>query len=92
MLLSSHDEGDYGKDQRFFHCRFSIESESEQDVEAFSHLLRSVRRAITTLLGNPPETLWDDISFYYSRQAYEHFYRIETLMRKLIANFMLVTI
>jgi hypothetical protein len=43
-------------------------------------------------LGGSPETLWDDISFHYSRDSYTLIYRIENLMRKLIANFMLVTV
>ncbi len=80
-----------GKDQRYFHCRFSIDGELEKDIDAFSSLLRSVRCA-TSKIPSSPETLWDDISFHYSRQAYEHIYRIENLMRKLISNFMLVTV
>jgi|GEM_PF-4001725 len=39
-----------------------------------------------------PEILWDDISFHYAREIYDEIYRIENLMRKLITNFMLVTV
>jgi uncharacterized protein YutE (UPF0331/DUF86 family) len=42
--------------------------------------------------GGQAETLWDDISFQYSRLGYELIHRIENLMRKLIANFMLVNV
>jgi hypothetical protein len=80
-----------GKEQRFFHVGFSIESESEESIAQFTCLLKTVRTTMNRL-GNQPETLWDDISFYYARKAYPHIYRIENLMRKLIANFMLVTI
>lgn len=80
-----------GKEQRFFHSRYSIKTENENDIEKFSELLKSVRSSIGRL-GNQPETLWDDVSFYYSKQAYPEIHRIENLMRKLIANFMLVSI
>ncbi len=79
------------KNQRFFQCRFSIEGECERDIEALTELLKSVRRSMEKA-GGRPQTLWDDVSRYYARQAYEHINRIENLMRKLIANFMLVTV
>lgn len=80
-----------GKDQRFFHLKFSHDLTDESSLDRFTDLLRVVR-SIMARMGDQPETLWDDISFHYARQGYELIHRIENLMRKLIANFMLVTI
>jgi hypothetical protein len=80
-----------GKDQRFFHLKFSHDLTDRNSLDRFTDLLRVVR-SIMARMGDQPETLWDDISFHYSRQGYELIHRIENLMRKLIANFMLVTI
>lgn len=80
-----------GKDQRFFHLKFAHELADQNSLDRFTELLRVVR-SIMSRMGDQPETLWDDISFHYSRQGYELVHRIENLMRKLIANFMLVTI
>ncbi len=83
-----------GKDQRFFHLRFSLESASsitQAKVDRFAAFLRTVR-GIIAKAGGQAETLRDDISFYYSKKAYALVHEIENLMRKLIANFMLITV
>jgi hypothetical protein len=83
-----------GKDQRFFHLRFSLESTSsitQAKVDRFATFLKKVR-GIIAKAGGQAETLRDDISFYYSKKAYALVHEIENLMRKLIANFMLVTV
>jgi uncharacterized protein YutE (UPF0331/DUF86 family) len=79
------------KQQRYFHLRFEIVDETLNAFERFSEFLKAIR-TILNRLGGQPETLWDDISFFYSLRGYEIIHRIESLMRKLIANFMLVTI
>lgn len=79
------------KEQRYFHTYFSINGENETDLAQFMDFLRTVR-SILAKIGSQPETLWDDISFYYSRIAYNIIHKIENLMRKLIANFMLTTV
>lgn len=79
------------KEQRYFHTYFSINGEGEADLVQFLDFLRTVR-SILAKIGSQPETLWDDISFYYSRIAYNIIHKIENLMRKLIANFMLTTV
>ena len=81
------------KEQRFFHMRLTaqVEEDSYDSAKRFTTLLKKVR-TILSKAGGLIETLWDDISFLYSRKAYEQIYRIENLMRKLIANFMLTTI
>jgi hypothetical protein len=80
------------KAQRYFHVRFAAnECDTEEKLEKFSAFLKVVR-SIMNKVGGQPETLWDDISFHYARSAYKLIYRVENLMRKLIANFMLVTV
>jgi hypothetical protein len=83
-----------GKDQRFFHLRFSLESTSsitQSKLDRFAAFLKTVR-GIIAKAGGQAETLRDDISFYYSKKAYALVHEIENLMRKLIANFMLITV
>lgn len=58
-------------------------------IEAFSDLLGAVRDS-TALIMTLPIILWDDISLYYSQQAYPIIYEIENLMRQLITKFMLI--
>jgi hypothetical protein len=78
--------------QRYFQLRFTANAcESDDDYVSFSSLLHVVKKVMKKL-GNRPETLVDDISFYYSSKAYEQIHRIENLMRRLIANFMLITV
>lgn len=80
-----------GKEQRYFHMHFSIESEEDSRLIEFLDFLKTVR-TIVAKLGSNPETLWDDISFHYSKISYGIIHKVENLMRKLIANFMLITI
>lgn len=80
-----------GKDQRYFHLKLTSSSDDQRSLDQFTELLKSIRSIMNRMGGNP-ETLWDDISFQYSRHGYEAIHRIENLMRKLIANFMLVTV
>jgi hypothetical protein len=54
-------------------------------------LLKTIKTTIHNA-GGQPETLWNDVSFYYSQKAYPLIHKIENLMRKLIAYFMLTTI
>jgi hypothetical protein len=76
-----------GKSQRFFQISFSGKC-SDEKIEVFVSMLKEVRTIIHKS-GGQPEVLRDDISTYYSQQAYPLIHRIENLMRKLIANFML---
>lgn len=82
------------KGQRYYHLTFSWsgdDSSSLDEVDRFSALLKAVRKVIATLKGQV-ETLWDDVSFYYAKKAYPIIYDIENLLRKLIANFMLINV
>jgi hypothetical protein len=78
------------KDQRFFHIKLTFEGEDE-DIENYAELLKAIR-IIVYRSGGQPETLWDDVSFYYSNKAYPLIYKIENLMRKLITYFMLTNV
>lgn len=74
---------------RFFYTRFQFSDVSKLVV--FESLLRDVKEVIYTT-GNTPQTLWDDISFYYSKVAYPLIFEVENLMRKLITKFMLTNV
>jgi hypothetical protein len=82
------------KKQRYFHLHFTWDGDPDADtelLERFHSLLRAVRRAVRQAEGET-ETLWDDLSAHYARKAYPQIHEIENLMRRLIANFMLVTV
>ncbi len=77
------------KQQRFFHVRISTDNQNTLDT------LVNLARAIKSVIihgGAQIETLWDDVSLYYSQKAYPYIHRIENLMRKVITYFMLTTV
>lgn len=78
------------KEQRCFYLRLEFQGE-EDGLEKYSNMLRAVRRVIGRA-GGHIETLWDDVSFHYCHRAYPLIHEVESLMRKLIAYFMLTTI
>ena len=79
-----------GKEQRFFHIRITFDGD-DNDIEEYTKLLRSIRGTVHRSKGQP-ETLWDDVSLYYSHKAYPLIHKAENLMRKLITYFMLTTV
>lgn len=79
-----------GKQQRFFYVKVVFDG-NEKDMDEYVKLLRSVR-GIIHRSGGQPETLWDDVSLYYSQKSYPLIHRVENLMRKLITYFMLTNI
>jgi len=83
-----------GKDQRYYHLRFTLDNvklSADEEIERFTSFLKKIREVVGRS-GGQVETLWDDIAFFYSQKSYPMIYEIENLMRKLIANFMLITI
>lgn len=78
-----------GKTQRFFHLKITF-SEDEARVNEFLQLLKSIRGSLHRA-GFPPESLWDDISLFYSQKAYPLVHRAENLLRKLITYLVVVT-
>lgn len=77
------------ENKRFFHIHLICSDVSKIDV--FEELLRVVRDLLHKA-SEVHQTLWDDISFYYSRRAYPQIHEIENLMRKLITKFMLTNV
>jgi uncharacterized protein YutE (UPF0331/DUF86 family) len=76
--------------QRFFHVKFTCPDLATYDV--FEILLKSVRTVLTKASGRPVQTVWDDLSFQYARNAYPLIYELENLLRKLITKFMLINV
>jgi hypothetical protein len=82
------------KRQRYFHLHFTWNCDPDaapQELERFTSLLKAVRSAVQQA-GGETETLWDDLSAHYASKAYPLIHEIENLMRRLIVNFMLVTV
>ncbi|HEV7378029.1 MAG TPA: hypothetical protein VGN95_25335 [Pyrinomonadaceae bacterium] len=79
-----------GKDQRYFHIKLSFNGE-ESDIDKFTTLLRAIRSTVKSSKGEM-ETLWDDVSLYYSNKSYPLIHNVENLMRKLITYFMLTNV
>jgi hypothetical protein len=82
------------KKQRYFHLHFTWDGNPDgpsQPVELFLLLLKKVRAVVAQAGGNT-ETLWDELSAHYARNAYPLIHNIDNLMRRLITNFMLVTV
>jgi hypothetical protein len=78
------------KQQRSFFVRISS-GRDDGKLEDYESVLRAFRKTIHQA-GGHLETLWDDVSRHYAVLAYPRVHRTESLMRKLIAFFMLVTV
>lgn len=84
-------------EQNFFHIKFIYKKEDKLDeidekkIDTYVELLKCFRTNVY-LLGIEFNTLWDDISLYYSMKSYPLIYEIENLMRKLITKFMLTNV
>lgn len=78
-----------GKNQRFFHVRVAVDE--PDSISSLVTLARTIKRVVVDG-GGQIETLWDDVSLFYSHKAYPHIHRIENLMRKLITYFMLTSV
>ncbi|GAL83475.1 hypothetical protein MYP_702 [Sporocytophaga myxococcoides] len=68
-----------------FHTKFICNNVG--GIEVFSSFLKVIRGLLITASGKKPVSLWDDISLYYSQQAYPKINEIENLMRKLLTKF-----
>jgi hypothetical protein len=80
--------------QRYFHLHFTWSGNPDVDADSikrFTTLLKTVRTVIQNARGKT-EILWDELSAYYALKAYPLIHEIENLMRRLIANFMFVTV
>lgn len=75
---------------RFFHIKLDCQDDSR--IDEFQELLKATRTLLHMASDKKPQVLWDDVSFYYSEQAYPRIHEIENLMRKLITKFMLTNV
>ncbi len=85
-------KGEIKKEEEFIYYHISLESAKEEDVDEFSNLLKSIRVVIANIGDSNIQTLWDDVTLYYSKKAYPIIHNIENLMRKLITKFMIVNV
>ncbi|QZY90427.1 hypothetical protein K7H94_00260 [Pantoea dispersa] len=74
---------------KIFHLKLASSSD---DLELFSAFLRVIRGLLNLASNNNIQTLWDDVSYSYSRKAYPIIHELENLMRKLITKFMLTNV
>lgn len=81
-------DDDKTKNNNYFHI--TIVCSKTGELQAFSSLLRSIRKVVAPLLLAPAalQVIWDDVSIHYGTKAYPHISRTENLMRKLITKFM----
>lgn len=78
-------------DKAHIYFNLTLKCNEESDLEWFSSLLRSIRRSLS-LITKSTYVVWDDLSLYYSSQAYPLIFNIENLMRQVITKFMLTNI
>jgi len=81
--------------QKYFNVSVTLKSENKTTNEVDIDRLNIIRKLIATNLRQISSkvsinTLWDDISLYYSNKAYPYIAKIENLMRKLIMDQMLI--
>lgn len=74
---------------KIFHLKLASSSD---DLELFSAFLKVIRGLLNLASNNNIQTLWDDVSYSYSRKAYPIIHELENLMRKLITKFMLTNV
>lgn len=83
-----------GRSQRYFHLSMSWVGEltaPNVSLDGFTSALRSIRETVGKA-GGEVEILWDEISAYFAQVSYPLIHETENLLRRLIANFMLVTV
>jgi len=78
-----------GEKPTYFHLKFFCEK--SEDIKLFTASLKKVRGRLS-MINKKTFVLWDDVSKYYSIQAYNKIHHIENLMRKLLTKFMLVNL
>ncbi|MEZ8435021.1 hypothetical protein AB6D90_01840 [Vibrio splendidus] len=83
----------FGKNDDKSHIYFNVclTCRVEDELDDFSLLLKSVRKSLA-FVAKTTYVVWDDLSLYYSNQAYPKLFEIENLMRLLITKFMLTKI
>ena len=78
-------------DKSHIYFNLTLKCKEEKDLEWFSTVLKSVRKSLA-LVTKSTYVVWDDLSLYYSNQAYPIVFNIENLMRQVITKFMLTNL
>jgi len=79
--------------ERFFELKiFYKKEDTDTYFTSCLNLVTELNRAIYFPGKVRIYTLWNDLSFDYSKQAYPLIYEVENLMRKLITKFMLINV
>lgn len=78
------------ENQRYFHIKLTSNNKSE--IEKFERFLKNIRTLLFKASSQQVQVLWDDLSYYYTNQAYPLIHEIENILRKLITKFMLTNV
>ena len=68
-----------------------VTPEQDEQIRLYEELLSEIRN-IVFKVAFKVQTIWDDVSFFYSKLAYPLIYDIENSMRKLITKFMVINV
>ena len=97
--LQIQNESSHNDSHRCFHLLFNIVREGDarphlelQTIEDYETFLRNVRSVLTNASQETIDIIWDDISFQYAQIAFPLIQRIENILRKLIAKFMIINV
>ncbi|EFH2542134.1 hypothetical protein GWZ97_24720, partial [Escherichia coli] len=80
---------EYGSNKETISVKLTLNDVSEDNLITFSRLTRLFKKISSESNLGSTQIIWDDISKYYSIQAYPLIHEIENLMRKLITKFMI---
>ena len=84
-----YDISEYGSNKETISVKLTLNDFSEDNLITFSRLTRLFKKISSESNLGSTQIIWDDISKYYSIQAYPLIHEIENLMRKLITKFMI---
>ncbi|HHQ6536303.1 TPA: hypothetical protein ACSTJY_001647 [Serratia fonticola] len=90
--LTSGDINEQQGSSRYFNVKLRTDDINSSNTELLTELIRQVKIIIGKITDYPAQTIWDDLSYYYSVQAYPLIHEIENILRKLITKFMLVNV
>lgn len=68
-----------------------VTPEQDEQIRLYEELLSEIKN-IVFKVAFKVQTIWDDVSFFYSKLAYPLIYDIENSMRKLITKFMVINV
>lgn len=80
---------EYGNNKESLFVKLTLCDVNEHNLITFSKLIRLFKKISSESKLGSTQIIWDDISKYYSIQAYPLIHEIENLMRKLITKFMI---